>query len=235
MLLLSFCTNAIKAQLIISGTVYDSTKIYGVKNVKVISTGGITTYTDSLGGYKIVANENDSIWFYYQNKPTAKFPVRSITNLNNFDISLRVRVADKYKALKEVVVYGKSYRQDSIENRMTYSNIFNTQKPGLHSSFTPGSPPGFDLDAIINVFRFKHNKEIKAFQNRLLAEERDHYIDYKFNKKLVKRITGLDSANLARFMKEYRPPYEFAVLSSQLEFYQYILDASYKYKSEMKL
>ena len=233
LLFILIITCSVKAQIIVSGTVFDSTKIIGLKNVRVSSSSGLTTYTDSLGEYKIIVTEKDSISFFYQNKPTVKFPVRSITNYNAFNISLKAGTKDKYKSLKEVVVYSKSYHQDSIENRLTYANVFN-HSPGLKISSSDGSV-GFDLDELINTFRFKHNKQMKAFQNRLLEQEREHYIDYKFNKKLVKRITGLDSSHLAEFMIKYRPPYEFAVLSSQLEFYQYILDASYNYKSEMKL
>ena len=121
--------------------------LIGLKNVKVSSTSGLTTYTDSLGEYKIVVNENDSISFFYQNKPTVKFPVRSITNYNAFNISLKAGAKDKYKSLKEVVVYSKSYRQDSIENRVTYSNVFN-HSPGLKISSTDGSV-GFDLDELV--------------------------------------------------------------------------------------
>ncbi len=101
------------AQILISGTVYDSTKIYGVSGVLVKSSGGSTSFTDSLGLYRIYVAESDSISFNYRNKPTVKFPVKTISNYNEFNISLRVRVFEKYRPLKEVIVYSKSYRQDS--------------------------------------------------------------------------------------------------------------------------
>jgi hypothetical protein len=232
--LLFFCflllSNFVTGQTIISGTVYDSTKLYVVPGVIVKSTGGGATITDSLGNYHIAATEKDSISFYYANKPTQKFPVKTMTNYNEFDISLQVRVFEKYKLLKEVKVFTKSYRQDSAENRLTYSKIFNYEKPQLRSNSTPGTPPGLDINELINMFRFRRNKMNEAFQQRLLAEEEEKYVNYKFNSTLLKRVTGLTGTVLDKYKLMYRPSYEFLATASELEFYEYILNTSYKFK-----
>ncbi|MEO6289362.1 MAG: hypothetical protein ABIO76_05555, partial [Ginsengibacter sp.] len=78
------------AQLTISGTVYDSTKLYVVPAVNVSSTSGLTTVTDSLGAYHINVSKIDSISFLYKGKSTVKFPVETMDNYNSFDISLRI-------------------------------------------------------------------------------------------------------------------------------------------------
>lgn len=222
--------NALAGQIMISGTVYDSTKIYGVTGVFVKSTGGSTAFTDSVGIYHIYVAEPDSISFTYRNKPTIKFPVKTIMNYNEFNISLRVRVFEKYRPLKEVIVYSKSYKQDSAENRLTYSKIFDSKKPGLHSTFTPGSPPGLDLDQLINIFHFRRNKQNLAFQKRMIEQEQENYINYRFNGVLVKRITGLSGTLLETYLFRYRPSYGFVISSTQLEFYEYILNTSYEFK-----
>jgi hypothetical protein len=225
-------SNVVTAQIIISGTVYDSTKLYVVPGVIVKSTGGRSTLTDSLGAYHINTTENDSISFYYNNKSTQKFPVRSITNYTAFDISLQVHVFEKYKLLKEVKIFTKNYRQDSAENRITYSKIFDYQKPGLRSTYTPGSPPGLDVNELINMFRFRRNKQQLAFQKRLMEEEEDKYINYKFNSTLLKRVTGLTGAMLEKYKQTYRPSYEFLITASELEFYEYILNTANKFKKQ---
>ncbi len=66
---------------------------------------------------------------------------------------------------------------------------------------------------------------MEAFQKRLEAEEREKYIDYRFNKIFVKRITGLKSPAVDSFLKWYRPTYEFARSSNELVFNNYILNA----------
>lgn len=223
---------AVNAQVMVSGRVYDSTKLYVVPGVVVKSTGGGSTMTDSLGAYHINTSESDSISFYYANKPTQKFPVKSISNYNDFDISLQVRVLVKYKLLKEVKVFTKSYKQDSASNRVTYSKVFQYQNPTLRSSSTPGTPPGLDINELINIFRFRKNRQNLAFQNRLIAEEEEKYVNYKFNSTLLKRVTGLSGPALDKYKLMYRPSYEFLITTSELAFYEYILNSADKFKRE---
>lgn len=223
----------LRAQFTVRGTVFDSSRKNYVENVLVQSTGGGIAHTDSMGNYKITVTEKDSINFTYQNKPTQKFAVKDIASINQFDISLRVHVKGSYRTMKEVVVFTKSYREDSLENRQTYSDVYNYHSPTLKTSISPGGVPGADLDEIINMFRFKRNKRLKAFQNRLEQQEQDHYVDYRFNKNFVRRITGLQGNQLDTFMVRYRPSYEFTVKADEVSFNKYILNSSYVYKLEL--
>jgi hypothetical protein len=226
-LLNNFCI----AQIIVSGTVYDSTKLYSVSGAEVRSTGGASTITDSMGIYHIQVTEKDSISFFYANKPTLKFPVKSISNYNEFDISLRVRVKEKYKPLKEIVIFS-NYRADSVENRLNYAGIFNYNRPGIRSTYTPGATAGFDLDELINIFRFRRNKQHLQFQKRLIEQEQERYVDYRFNTKMLKRVTGLSDTMLVKYKNEYRPSYELVTSISEVEFYEYILITSTKFKKD---
>ncbi len=220
------------AQLIVRGTVFDSSKLYVVPNVQVHSTSGNFAYTDSIGNYKIGATENDSISFYYNGKFTVKFPVAKMKDYQAFDISLRVRVDDKYKLLKGVTVFSNSYKMDSLENRGTYSKVFGSTKPGLRSSYEPGGPAGLDIGELVGVFQFRKNKQRMAFQDRLLTEEEDRYVDFRFSAKNIERITGLKSPELEEYQKLYRPSYKFVSNSTLTQFYEYILNTSYTYKRE---
>ena len=220
-----------KSQLTITGTVYDSSKIVPVKDVLIKSSSGTTAVTDSNGRYTIVATETDSLIFIYHNKPTLKFAVAQVPNIGSFDISLHIHVTEKYKMLKEVKVYAKNYRQDSMENREQYAKIFNYERPGIKLSANAYSgAAGADLDELINIFRFKRNKQLKRMQHRLEEEEKENYINYRFNKTTVRRITKLEGKDVEIFMKEYRPDYEFTINSNVVDFYQYILNSSYEYK-----
>jgi hypothetical protein len=223
----------VHAQFVLSGTVYDSSKINYVPGVSVWNKEGKFTTTDSLGRYSITVMEKDSVSFIFRNKSTQKFPVHTIPDPAHFDVSLRVNYKGKYSTLKEVVVFAKSFREDSIENRETYGKIFNFQKPGIKTSITPGGAVGADVDEIINMFRFKRNKRLKTFQIRLEKEEEEKYISFRFNKTLVRRITQLEGQQLETFLVKYRPGYEFASNASELVFNQYILNCSYKYKLEL--
>ena len=161
-----------------------------------------------------------------------KFPVETIGNYNAFDISLRVRINDKYKLLKGVTVFADTYRRDSIENRMSYAKIFNLENPTIRSNYEPGAAAGLDLDQLIGIFQFKKNKQNLAFQRRLVEEEEDRYVNYRFSSKVINRITGLSGDTLAKYKKLYRPSYLFIVSSTLAQFYQYILNTSYAFKRE---
>ena len=223
-----FKTTPVSAQYKIRGTVYDSTRTYPVAFVSVISTSGRGTVTNSFGEYEIEVGEKDSIWFSYLNKPTVKFPVLKIATPLSFDISLLVNVT----VLKEVKIRPRNYRQDSIQNREDYAKIFNYRKPGL-SVVTPqyGVGAGFDINEIINVFRFRRNRSIKSFQDRLLAQEEEKFVDHRFNKGLVRRLTHITNDNeLDSFMQAFRPPYLFAVMTNDYDFQKYIKDSFERFK-----
>ncbi len=223
------------AQLTVKGTVYDITKINYVENVRVVSTSGIFAITDSLGRYSILTSEKDSLSFFYNNKSTQKFSVLSIRDLFHFDISIHLPIKGKYSTLKEVTVFSKSYREDSIENRRTYAGIFNYQKPTLESSISSDGVAGADLDQLINIFRFRRNKQLKKFQDRIEEEEQEKYINYRFSKIFVRRVTNLQSPLLDSFLVWYRPNYEFTKNSDEITFNNYILQAKYQFDKLISL
>ncbi len=211
----------------ITGTVYDSSRNFPMEAVSVLTTSGKGTMTNSEGQYSIEVFEKDSVWFSYLNKPTMKFPVLKIINPFAFDISLQVSVP----VLKEVKVRPRDYKRDSIQNRLDYAKVFNYQKPKL-KVVTPqyGAAMGFDLDEIINMFRFRRNRSMAAFKERLLQEEKDKFIDHRFNKALVRRLTLLDSTRLDSFMRVFRPSLVFTQIATDYEFQEYIKIALYRYK-----
>jgi hypothetical protein len=128
-----------------------------------------------------------------------------------------------------------SYKFDSAQNRLDYAKAFNYKKPGLGISTSPlgsgGAGVGLDLDQLINVFRFRKNKSMLGFQRRLIAEEEDKFIDHRFSKTIVKKITLLSGEDLDRYMKMFRPTYEFAQLSNEYELYSYIKQTFLKYRA----
>ncbi len=156
--------------------------------VSVSSTSGKGTVTDSLGNYSLVVSPADSISFSYLGRSTIKYPVKSINPYISFDIALHVQPTE----LKEVRVAPHNYHMDSIQNRLDYAKAFDFKKPGL-SMTEPGQGlgVGFDLDELINVFRFKRNRRMLAFQKRLVEEEQDKSIDHRFNRSIVKKITHI--------------------------------------------
>lgn len=196
--------------------------------VSVQSTSGNGTSTNNDGYYEIEVWEKDSIWFSYLGKPTQKYPVLLMNDPLHFNISIRISIPE----LKEVRIFPRNYKMDSIQNRADYAKIFNYEKPKLKVVAPQyGAGVGFDLDEIINMFRFRRNRSMAAFQKRLLQEERDKFIDHRFTKALVIRLTKLSGNALDSFMQVFRPSYPLTLLTSDYDFQKYIRDAYLRYKA----
>ncbi len=220
----------VNGQISIKGTVYDRSLQFALPGVSVMGASGTGTSTDSGGHYSIRLSSADSIYFSYLGRSTAKFPVKNIPAGQEFDMSLQVAV----DSLPSVYVRPKDYHQDSLENREEYRKIFDYGGPmyldNMKSGKRGGIGMGFDMDLL---FQHRQIRRMEAFQKRLQEEERDKYVDHRFTKYLVKRITGLQSPALDTFMRQYRPSYEFIQnCENEYEYYKYIADWG-KYFSEL--
>lgn len=214
---------AVKAQVLVQGRVYDISKKTPLEAVAVITNSGRGTLTDSLGRYSLVARDTDTIWFSFMGKNTNRFAVSDIRDHLNFDISIHVMANE----LPGVTIKNRNYLLDSIQNRKDYAKVFNYRKPTLRLStnrnYTPGGlGAAFDLEELINMFRFKRNRQIASLQERLLLQEQDKYIDKRFSKRFITRITGLKEGSLDSFMIFYRPAYDFLLEINDLELGLYI-------------
>ncbi len=234
MLIVSGCLlQKANAQYItISGIVYDISARRPLEAVGVVSSSGHGAITDSLGRYSITVLAKDSIWFSLIGKTTVKYPVDTIANTDHFNVMIHVRSTE----LPGVTVRNSYYKFDSVQNRRDYAKIFDFKKPTLRLSSNPGYNPGgltvgFDLDEIINMFRFKRNRGILNLQKRLLDQEQDKYISNRFSKQFVRKITKLQSPELDTFMARYRPNYEVLLLLNDLELGYYIEQSYNQYKS----
>ncbi len=221
------------AQVRVSGRVYDFSKYNPLEAVSVLSTSGLGTVSDSTGRYSIIVKETDSIWFSYLNKPTPKYPVKSIVNVQNFEISLHVNATE----LREVRIMPRNYKLDSAQNRQDYARAFNFQKPGIGSSLTvgPNGGAGLDLDEFINMFKFRKNRRMLAFQSRLMQEEEQRYIDHRFNRALIIRLTQLRGPSLDAFIERYRPTINFIDYCTEYELQDYIKKSFRHYQQYLNL
>ncbi len=119
--------------------------------VSVMSVLGRGTATDSNGNYVVTVRWEDSIFFSYLGRATAKYAVSGINSSTGFDIALHVDPTE----LREVRVMPKDYHMDSLQNRKDYEKYFNFKKPGVKVSGTNGNDGlgvGMDLNELINFF-----------------------------------------------------------------------------------
>ena len=216
------------AQVVIKGTVLDSTKKYAIEAVTVQTTAGKMAITDSLGRYKIEMGEKDSIWFSYLGKPTPKYPFSRIQDINQFDISILL----KSNIMREVRIRSRIYKQDSVQNRKDYAKVFDWRRPNVESlTSVNGYGVGFDLQELIRLFQFRKNKSMENFRERLMEQEREKFVDHRFNRGLVKQLTGLEGDELDKFMIAYRPSYAFTLYTTEYDFQLYIKKSGEKFRT----
>ena len=217
--------NANAQNVKLSGTVYDYFNKKPLDAVTVQTSTGSKTITDSTGKFVIMVSKEDSVWFSYLSKNTQKYPVDTISDLSNFEVALYVAA----NWLPAVKVRNSNYTFDSLQNRLEYAKVFNFRKPGLKlsspspSSYVPGSvTAGLDLDELINMFRFKRNRQLLSMQERLIEEEQDKYINHRFTKYLVHKLTPLSGYELDSFMAIIKPSYELLQTMNDIELGYYI-------------
>lgn len=219
--LLFLLNQAVSGQAEIEGKVYDRSQRFALRGVSVLSTSGTGTVTDSVGHYRIRLSERDSIFFSYLGKATGKIPVKDLAPGFPLDMSIQVAV----DSLPTAYVRSANYHSDSLQNREEYQKIFDYGAGYLQDARMGrqgGIGVGIDFDMLLNPGR---NRRMLAFQQRLIDEEQDKYVDHRFKKALVKKITGLQSPALDSFMRLYRPSYaQVQSFETDYEFFEYIRD-----------
>jgi hypothetical protein len=191
---------------------------------------GVTT--DSNGYYIIVTRPEDSIWFSYLGRTTGRFPVSGINPRLSFDIALQVDPI----VLKEARVSAHDYYADSVQNREDYKKYFNYKRPNPWEGFGPtdgGLGISLDITALIEMFQFDKIRRAKHFQKRLIGDEHDKYVDHRYDRSIVLKITHLGGDALDSFMVCYRPSYEFCIHATDYDLYNYIKLAYRQYLTDL--
>ena len=220
LLFLFSCAVAESQDVRVTGTIYDASARFTLQGVSVVGASGRGTTTDTLGHYSISLPVSDSVYFSYLGRATARIPVKSIPAGTPFDMSLDIAV----DSLPTVFVRSHNYLLDSLENRREYKKVFDYDKgyvDGLKSG-RGGRSMGVGIDFDMLLDGRKH-RQMLALQKRLEYEEDEKYIDHRWTKALVHRITGLESPALDTFMRAYRPTKEFILsFETDYEFDHYI-------------
>jgi hypothetical protein len=85
----------------------------------------------------------------------------------------------------------------------------------------------------LNIFRNSGSAAHQrvGLKKRLEKEEEDYYVDSRYNKDFVAKITHLKGDSLLQFMRRYRPSYDYCRKAANVDILVYISDS---YKQYMK-
>ena len=181
---------------------------------------GKSNISDMGGNYKILARTGDTILFSSAGYRPDTLVVRPYMLSESWLVDLSPNIV----ALASVNVEEESnYQFDSVKRRDEYRYLLDRKHPiKLMNEKRTNDAPGFNFSPF--GYFSKTEKSKRRLQKRLLKEEEDYYIDYKFPPARVARLSQLKGDSLQLFLRLYRPSYAFCRKAKSEEMLLYIND-----------
>jgi hypothetical protein len=216
MLVLSIKGNA---QQFLTGKVY----VKGSSDTLIsVSIHNITTQrydlSDEDGSYRIQASPGDHIAFSSVGHKTDTVTVTASILTAAYPVYLEI----KPQTLQAARVEYNNYQLDSMDRRREYAWIYDRGTTPRFSQDRKGDGVGVEM----NIFRNTSTpaKQRERLEKRLAREEQDYYVDFRYNKEYVAKITHLQGDSLKTFMKKYRPSYDYCRKAAMVDILVYIND-----------
>ena len=161
--------------------------------------------SDLGGNFKILAKVGDILVFSNIGYMPDTVKVVSYVIDSGYNVMLRPET----RSLPMVSVQGdfNKYQLDSLKRREDYKYIYERGKPKIVGGSTPTNGAGINISPV--TFFSKKEKEVRHLKKRLGQNEENYYVDYKFSKSYVAKLTRLQGDSLQLFMKRYTPSYSY--------------------------
>lgn len=179
-------------------------------------------YTDDKGFYTISVKKSDRIEFSSLGFKSVLYTVQ------NWDIYTmqNIVLAPLMHTIDTVVIYSgpSKHQQDSIEQRSVFGNKV-TQAPAKFKMSKQQTFGVLTFDDPISAPYQKLSKKyrrLRAFQARFKADEREKYVNTRYNVPLIMDVTGLNSDSAWLFYKAFTMPFDYANSASNTEIKMWI-------------
>jgi hypothetical protein len=216
--LLGYCPVTFAQDKVVDGIVFDKGTNGRIAEVNILNTAtGKSTYNNLKAEYHIPANIGDVLIFTKQNyfNDTVK-----VENYNSLAVYMkRSAIQLQEVKVKSVIV---NPEQKLAATKRDYTKLYGVLDDRDLLSVSPGEGAGLSIDALYNMFS-REGRNAEKLRQTIQSDYHQDVIDYRFNKALVVRITGLKEPQLTEFMQRYRPGYYFVIAASEYDF-----DASIK-------
>jgi hypothetical protein len=208
----------VQAQTIIKGEVKDLATDDFLSNVNVkniYTQKGMTIQQD--GQFKLEVRKGELIEFSKVGYQTIRIRILS----EKEPLFYKMVMNKAPVMLREVDIRGKplDFKKDSIRYREVYDIVLRKERKDE-----------VDMRSMPLAMLSKKNRQEWAFQEMYEKWEREKYIDFAFNERLVSKITYLKDDELKVFMKWNRPSYDFLRNATDYEYLDFIKSRYYEYK-----
>ena len=178
-----------------------------------------TNVSDQGGNYRIPASPGDTIVFTSAGyRPDTAFI--SDWMFHEKDGYLVAMVPNPVELPAVRVDDADNYKKDSLKRKEEYAWVYPTHRRRLIGSETPEYGFGVILSPV-DYFSARETQK-RRLRRRLEQEEIDYYIDFRFPRAYVARVTGLSDDSLQTFMYRYRPSYKFCRRATNEDILLYI-------------
>ena len=216
----------------VTGLVIDKVSKQPIAGVS-INAEGVTSRTNQLGQFEITVS------YLTDTLKIAAIGYKTLfVAAGKPNMLLTIELEPKINGLNEVTVRGdRSFKKDSLANRADFAPQFNYKGPRVIDAFTGGNGLNFypgeffsvNLLVLVQALTKKSTPEYK-FNKILIRDEHEQFVDEKFNRGNVSRITGLKGDTLSVFLVLYRPTYELALKSTDYDMEVYIRERFSQFK-----
>ena len=134
----------------------------------------------------------------------------------------------KAQMLRAVEVGSLSnYQLDSMARREEYSWVYDHGTPPRLERKRSGDGVGVTM----NIFRnaSKEDQDREKLKKRLMREEEEHYVDFRYSREYVARLTRLKGDSLQQFMMHFRPTYDYCRKAASVDIIVYVNDSFKKF------
>jgi hypothetical protein len=187
--------------------------------------------SDMGGNFRIPATKGDTILF----TSAGYLPDTTIVNdwmfaeADGYSVYLTPNMVE----LPSVRVGDQTnYQLDSIKRKEDYAWLDKVHRVKLAGGKRWSDGVGVSFSPL--SYFYSGEVQRRKLRRRLKQEEIDYYIDSKFPRAYVARITGLQGDSLQTFMIRYRPSYKFCRKASNEDMLFYINDSLKKYHGNGK-
>lgn len=174
--------------------------------------------SDEDGSYRIQAAPGDHISFSSVGHRTDTLTVTASILTASYDVFLEI----KPQTLAAARVEFSNYQLDSMDRRTEYAWVYEQGHEKRFEHQRQGDGVGVQMNIFRNTSTGAHQRE--KLEKRLNKEEQDYYIDFRYSKEYVAKITHLSGDSLKMFMKKYRPSYDYCRKAATVDILVYIND-----------
>ena len=205
--------NGFSQEKSVAGIVFDKNSKDRIAKINVVNLNtGKSVYNNLNGVFTIDAQPGDQLVFKKQDYYSDTVKIESY-------LPLAIYMGRTAIQLQEVTIRDSMINPNSKralakkENSKAYGTLANRD---IISTPTMGGA-GISIDGLWNTFS-REGRNAENLRKIIDQDYRQDVIDYRFNRALASRITGLKDKQLTDFMQKYRPGYYFVIKASEYEF-----------------